>query len=496
LDEPTNHLDLESVKWLEAYLRDWQGAVLIISHDRAFLNNVVNNVLYLADQQVRRFPGNYAKFKVELAELQERQLKAFNAQQDEIKREEEFIARFRYKATKARQVQERVGRLAKLERLQAPTGTNSVHFSFRQPPRSSEAVVKLKDVTKCYPDKPVYDNERALTFNLYRGDKIALVGPNGAGKSTLLKMLAGIEAPSSGKLKYGEHVDIAYYAQHQLDSLDARNTVYQEIETACPKWTRTEIMSLGGAFLFSEEDFEKKVAVLSGGEKARLALAKMLAKPACLLCLDEPTNHLDIEAIDVLTSALQKFTGTIVLISHDEQLIKDVANKVIQVVEGNATIFNGDYDYYLRKTELDLATPGMEAQAEAILAATDPTTKHGATLRRSHGGGGAASSAVSAATSVGEQHKTKAQKRAEAEARNAAYSALKGERTRLKKVEGELSQKQPRLKELEGLLATQELYQDKARFQSVFSEYNDLKREVEGLEDEWIDLNEKIESVN
>ncbi|MDR1015895.1 MAG: ABC-F family ATP-binding cassette domain-containing protein [Coriobacteriales bacterium] len=474
LDEPTNHLDLESVKWLEGYLQDWQGAVLVISHDRAFLDHVVNNVLYLADQQVQRFAGNYAKFKRELADLNERKLKAYTAQQAEIKRAQEFIEKFRYKATKARQVQDRVKKLEKIERLKPPHGTKSVHFEFVQPPRSSDAVAKLKNVTKSYGKKAVYDEEHELTFNLYRGDKIALVGPNGAGKSTLLKMLAGVERPSGGKIKLGEHVDIAYYAQHQLDELDARNTVYQEIESVTPGWTRTQVMSLGGAFLFSEDDFDKKVSVLSGGEKARLALAKMLARPACLLCLDEPTNHLDIEAIDVLTAALQKFSGTIVLISHDEQLINDVATKVIEVKDGQATVFKGDYAYYRRKTELDLADQSLDTAVDAVAAA----------LGGADGG------------SAGQtKKKTKAQKRAEAEARNAAYSAVKGERARLEEVDAWFAEKRPRLKELEAQLASQELYQDPDRFQDVLQEYNELKKQMEQNEDEWLSLGATIEAA-
>ena len=277
LDEPTNHLDLESVTWLESFLRGYEGAVVIVSHDRAFLEGLVDHVAELELCKIRVYKGGYRSY-VEQREVAYQQLKAaYDAQQREIAHMEKFIERFRYKNTKARQAQDRIKKLEKLERIELPEGPKHIRFAFPQPIRTGEMVATLDSVKKAYGTNVVYEN---LDLTLYRGDKVALVGPNGAGKSTLLKMLAGVLEPDAGERRLGHHVSVAYFAQHQLEALDGRKSVFQELDAVAPGWTQSEVRSLLGAFLFGGGDVDKRVGVLSGGERCRLALAKMLVR-AC-----------------------------------------------------------------------------------------------------------------------------------------------------------------------------------------------------------------------
>ena len=483
LDEPTNHLDLESVQWLERFLSSYDGTVLLVSHDRSFMDACVTHVAALENRMLVTYTGNYSGYLHQREENLE-QLRAKRAAQErDIAHMETFIERFRYKPTKAKQVQERVAKVEKIreELVVLPEQSHHMHFRFPEPPRTGDTVISLEGVAKSYEDNFVYDN---VDLKLYRGDHVALVGPNGAGKSTLMKLIAGKLKPDSGQINLGQNVTEAYYAQHQLEELNPANTVLAELDTVAAGWTTSEERRLLGAFLFHGDDVEKRVNVLSGGERARLALAKMLVSPDPLLLLDEPTNHLDIDSVDVLEKALIDFPGTIILISHDEHLVRAVANKVVDVRNHRVTVYDGDYDYFLFKL------------AELQAAAQEETSSKTVSSYGTSGARAVKSSGPEAGQAAGSSRnvKTKEQRRAEAEERNRRSRALRETKKRLDEVEAALTPAHKRYDELMTLMADEALYNDPQKFDECMAEYQALSKKIPALEAEWLELSEKMEA--
>jgi ATP-binding cassette subfamily F protein 3 len=361
LDEPTNHLDLEARNWLEEYLRDYPHAYVLVSHDRFFLDVTVNKMVEIWNQRVHFYHGNYEKYLAEKTARRAQIEAAYKNQQERIQQLEVFINRFRYTATKAKQVQSRIKELERMERVEIPPEEKAIHFHFPQPKPSGRMVAEFKRVAKSYGAKQVF---REVSFTIQRGDRVALVGVNGAGKSTLLKLLAGIEPLNSGEYQQGHQVEVDYFAQDQYKALDAEARLLDDLAHVAPMSlsTQTELRSLLGCFLFSENEVFKRIGVLSGGERNRYALARMLVRPSNFLLLDEPTNHLDLRAKDVLLEALAEYSGTVVFVSHDRYFIDKLATRVFEIAGGEVNVFPGNYEDYLWRKEgkeIDLTLPGL-----------------------------------------------------------------------------------------------------------------------------------------
>jgi ATP-binding cassette subfamily F protein 3 len=453
LDEPTNHLDLESLAWLEGFLADYDGAVVVVSHDRYFLNRMVTSIAELGPGGFACYAGTYDDFLVEREARRALQEARARNQAKRVAEIERFVERFRYKATKARQVQSRVKMLERMERIEVDAAAREIRLAFPAPPRTGRRVVALEGVHKAYGEHVVY---AGIDLEVERGDRVALVGVNGAGKSTLLRILAGVLPFEGGERSLGTHVSAHYYAQHQLDALDPGRTVLEELETVAPDAGQTRLRTLLGAFLFTGDAVDKRIAVLSGGEKARVALAKMLVRPAPLLCLDEPTNHLDLASRERLEAALEAFPGTIVFISHDRYFINRLATRVVEVAGGRLTTYLGTYDDYRAALGAAPPAPGG-APAPAAAAAPRGATPAAAAGRPGRG-------------------------RAP---RPRVDPAVRELRRRVDEIERQIHALEARLQELGEALGDPALYADGARARAVTAERRAAEEQVAWLMREW-----------
>lgn len=462
LDEPTNHLDLESCLWFEEYLKSYQGTVMVTSHDRAFLNRVVGKIFAIEPDDVVFFHGNYDEY-VE-ARKQEMEIREATARRQEIKIQKQmrFIEKFRYKATKATQVQSRLKAISKIERVVVPRATKKIHFIFPEPARSGDDVISLKHIVKSYDGNTVYQD---LNLTLKRNDRVALIGLNGAGKTTLLKILAGVLSFENGERKLGYNVTTSYYAQHQLELLDPANTVLEELQKAAPRIPDLQLRTLLGAFLFSGDNVFKKVMVLSGGEKARLSLAKMLVQPSNFLLMDEPTNHLDISSREMLIDALDAYRGTLCFITHDRTVIREIANKIVEIKNGVPIVFTGNYDEYLdwRAKEMFPEQPILQAPKKI-----EPEELSLRELQRRR-------------------------KIAEGELRNNYFKLNEPLKKRLGKLEANLTKLEAEFRELENYLATPESYGDRTELTAKTKRHEELKTVINQTTAEWEKLSLDIE---
>jgi len=372
LDEPTNHLDLEARNWLEQYLANYPFAYVLISHDRYFLDVTVNKIVEIWNKQIHFYSGNYDQYLLQKEERRSQLESAYRNQRERIEQLEAFINRFRYQATKAKQVQSRIKELEKIERIEVPPDEQTIHFSFPQPKPSGRIVAEFKDVSKSYGEKHVFSG---ASFIIERGDRIALVGVNGAGKSTMIKLLAGTEPLTSGSYTLGHNALPDYFAQDQYKELDPNARMIDDLGGASRSATNTELRTLLGCFLFSDDDVFKRIGVLSGGERNRYALARMLLAPSNFLLLDEPTNHLDMRAKDVLLEALSKYSGTVVFVSHDRYFIDNLATRIFEIEEGHVHVYPGNYEDYLWRKQGGhspiVAEPEPEPQPEPVAASGD-----------------------------------------------------------------------------------------------------------------------------
>ena len=372
LDEPTNHLDIESIQWLEEYLRNYNGAVLLISHDRAFLDNVTTRTIELSLGKIYDYKVPYSEFVKLRAERREQQMAAYQNQQRLIEKSEEFIEKFRYKPTKSNQVQSRIKQLEKIERIEVEEeDTATMNIKFPPAPRSGQIVADIRNVGKWFGDHHIFSGAE---FTLHKGDKIALVGRNGEGKTTFARMLIGELEPTEGEIKLGANVNIGYYAQNQDDLMDGDFTVYDTLDRVAVGDIRTRLRDILGAFLFRGEDIDKKVKVLSGGERSRLAMARLMLEPHNLLVMDEPTNHMDMRSKDILKAALQKYDGTLVVVSHDRDFLDGIVDKVYEFRDGGVKEYLGGIYYFLEKRKIENLHE-IERKAPEAKAATETSSQ-------------------------------------------------------------------------------------------------------------------------
>ncbi len=485
LDEPTNHLDLDSLTWLEDFLKSYQGALVIISHDRAFLDNVTTLTWELSLGRLNTYKGNYSLYLRQKEERLTIQRAAWENQQANIQQTMRFVERFRAKSTKASQVQSRLRQLEKMDKVELEESEARVDFRFPPAPASGRLAVEVRGLSKRFGQLQVFDG---LSFTLERGEKMAVVGVNGAGKSTLVKTLAGLIAPDGGNIRFGHNVKLSYFGQHQAQELDQRYTVFDTVYQVTSDISLTQARSLLGAFLFRGDEVEKKVAVLSGGEKSRLALAKMIATPANLLIMDEPTNHLDISSQEVLQEAMRQYDGSIIVVSHNRYFVNGFVGRVLEIKEGRGTIYQGNIDEYLEKLRRD-----RERENAAL------TDKSSSAAKPPAGTGKKAAATPAAATpqtpGADKGKRGKEERREQAQLRQQKNRQLAPLTKKITQLEKELEEVETRKKTVEQALADPETYQRQDEFTELSREYGSLERRLERLYDQWSTLQAELESM-
>ena len=490
LDEPTNHLDLEARNWLEEYLADYPHAVILVSHDRFFLDAVVTRITEIGLRRLTDYTGNYSDYLREREARMERLRQTKRDQDEEVERMQAFINRFRYQATKAAQVQSRIKMLDKIVPIEIPPERKRVHFTFPACAKSGRMVLELKGIRKAYDGRVVLDG---VTAHIERGDRIALIGPNGAGKSTMMRMLSGVEAPDAGTRTEGHQVIMQYFAQDEATRLDPTLTIYQTLAGDAPIHMVPHIRNILGGFLFSGDDIEKPVRVLSGGERTRLAVARMLLRPSNTLLLDEPTNHLDLDSKDVLLEALEDFGGTLIFVSHDRYFVDRLATKVIEIGGGQALLYPGNYEEFLWSRK-QRAAAGVAPAAAAVSARPAATTAPTASRRSGAADSGrpaatqtrakAAQPAASPQPAPAAQPSYDERKRQEAEARK-ARKAHDAKRRRVEDLEARIAEREAEIKEIEAKMSAPGFYEDHEAAKPVIDRHQALMWEVGDLMYQW-----------
>jgi ATP-binding cassette subfamily F protein 3 len=477
LDEPTNHLDLDARNWLEEYLSAYPHAVILVSHDRFFLDAVVTRITEIGLRTLTDYVGNYSAYLREREARMERLRQMKRDQDDEIERMQAFINRFRYQATKAAQVQSRIKMLEKVVPIEIPPERKRVRFSFPDCKKSGRTVLDLRNIRKAYGTTRVFDG---VNLHLERGDRIALLGPNGAGKSTMMRMLAAVEAPDSGTRTEGHNVVMQYFAQDEATRLDPALTVYQTLAGDAPIHMVPHIRNILGGFLFSGDDVDKPVRVLSGGERTRLAVARMLLRPSNTLLLDEPTNHLDLDSKDVLLEALEDFGGTLIFVSHDRYFVDKLATKVVDIGNGEAVIYPGNYEEFLwsRKQQ---ATAVVQQQP----ASEKPRSVEGAQKPRSGAGGTQRAESASEAKASTPTYEEK--KKNDAEARK-VKKAEDARRKRVEELEARIADREQAIKDLEATMSAPGFYENHETAKPVIDRHQSLMWEVGDLMNQWESL--------
>jgi ATP-binding cassette subfamily F protein 3 len=476
LDEPTNHLDLDARNWLEQYLSSYPYAVILVSHDRYFLDSVVTRISDISLRTVTDYVGTYSKYLVERDARLERLRQAKHDQDEDVARMRAFIDRFRYQATKAAQVQSRIKMLDKVVPIEVPPERKRVHFTFPACPKSGRMVLELEHASKRYGDHTVLDR---VSLHIERGDRIALVAPNGAGKSTLMRMLSGAEGPDTGERREGHQVVMQYFAQDEANRLPPAKSVYEVMESDSPVGMVPAIRNILGGFLFTGDDIYKRAGVLSGGERTRLAVARMLLRPANTLLLDEPTNHLDLDSKDVLLEALEDFGGTLIFVSHDRYFVDRLATKVIQVGHGGIEVYPGTYEEFLWS---------QNQRAAAAAAPSAPARKGNAPTpagnRATQPAAPKATKPVASVSSSEAPPSYEDKRKADAEARKRRRSDQDRER-RVTDLEGRIGEREQVIKTLEAEMTSPAFYENRARAETVIRQHQTLMWEVGDLMNQW-----------